>query len=236
MAPVKKRKKIKLTKVDWMSYGPGPVIGVDEVGRGCLAGPVVAAAVILAGPTKRRLFQDSKALSEERREELFLRIQSEHQWCVGFASVEEIDRINIYHASLLAMRRAVMGLRVKIGHVLIDGKARIPKLSGLEQTPLIKGDSRAEPVSAASIVAKVTRDRFMKELAGKFPHYGFEIHKGYATKLHRDQLAKVGPSPFHRRSFNWGFTEFDSAVDGDGEIVNVGTAKAAFEAELATEI
>ncbi|MBX3022513.1 MAG: ribonuclease HII [Bdellovibrionales bacterium] len=195
----------RLGLVDWLSYGPGPVIGVDEVGRGCLAGPVVAAAVILANKTRCRRFHDSKVLTESRREELFTTIQSEHQWAVGFASVEEIDRINIYHASLLAMRRAVNALQVKVGgHVLVDGIARIPRLRGMEQTTLVQGDSRAEPISAASIVAKVTRDRFMKELAEKFPHYGFEVHKGYATKFHRAQLAKVGPCAFHRRSFNWG--------------------------------
>lgn len=200
----------KLGLVDWSSFAPGPIIGVDEVGRGCLAGPVVAAAVILTTKTKRRRFFDSKLLSEERREELFLKIQSEHHWAVGFASVEEIDRINIYHASLLAMRRAVNGLRIKTGgHVLVDGIARIPRLKGMEQTTLIQGDARCEPVSAASIVAKVTRDRFMKELATKFPHYGFEAHKGYATKHHRTQLAQVGPCPFHRRSFSWGDVETD---------------------------
>lgn len=202
----------RLGKVDWSRYEPAPVIGVDEVGRGCLAGPVVAAAVVLTSKSKRRRFHDSKQLSELRREELFTVIQSEHQWAVGFASVEEIDRINIYHASLLAMRRAVNALRLSGGHVLVDGIAKIPRLRGMEQTTLIQGDCRAEPVSAASIVAKVTRDRFMKELAGKFPHYGFEVHKGYATKIHRTQLAKVGPCPFHRRSFNWGMVEADPEV------------------------
>lgn len=206
------KKKAKLGPVKWFDLAPGPVIGVDEVGRGCLAGPVVAAAVVLSSQTRRRRYFDSKALSELRREELFSAIQSEHQWAVGFASVEEIDRINIYHASLLAMRRAVNALRLKEGHVLVDGIARIPRLRGLEQTTLIQGDARAEPVSAASIIAKVTRDRFMKTLAEKFPHYGFEIHKGYATKHHRERLAQVGPCPFHRRSFSWGQVETDPEV------------------------
>lgn len=197
-SPIKKK---KLPMIDWVSIGPAPVVGVDEVGRGCLAGPVVAAAVILSKPSKK-LFFDSKVLTEARREELFEIIKRDHSWAVGFASVVEIDRINIFHASHLAMRRAVNALQVKNGHVLVDGKFKIPYLRGMLQTALIKGDSRAEPVSAASIVAKVTRDRLMKELAGKFPHYGFEIHKGYATEFHREALKKHGPCKHHRRNFN----------------------------------
>lgn len=186
--------------VDWRRYKPSPIIGCDEVGRGCLAGPVVAAAVVLKKPIQG-VFFDSKALSESRREELFELIQSEHLWAVGLASVEEIDRINILQASLLAMRRAVQALRFKGGHVLVDGKFKIPKLERFSQTALIQGDARVEPISAASIVAKVTRDRMMKELAGKFPHYGFEENKGYGTAKHRRALAEVGPSPHHRLSF-----------------------------------
>lgn len=206
----------KLGLVDWSAYSPEPIIGVDEVGRGCLAGPVVAAAVILLSYRKRRRFFDSKQLSEIRREDLLIRIQAEHRWAVGFASVEEIDRLNIYHASLLAMRRAVMGLRVKGGHILVDGKALIPRLPGRQQTALISGDSRAEPISAASIVAKVTRDRFMKELALRYPAYGFEVHKGYATKDHRRRLAAAGPCPFHRRSFSWGDVVEDGTLPPGG--------------------
>ncbi len=198
----KKKTPRKYARVDWTTYLPAPVVGVDEVGRGCLAGPVVAGAVVLSKPLSG-LFFDSKALTEVRREELFEIIKCEHQWAVGFASVLEIDRINIFHASHLAMRRAVNALRIKTGgHVLVDGKFRIPYLRGLLQTTLIKGDSRAEPVSAASIVAKVTRDRLMKQMAEKFPHYGFEIHKGYATSVHREALARLGPCRHHRRSFN----------------------------------
>lgn len=191
--------------MNWSTIHPAPVIGVDEVGRGCLAGPVVAAAVVLSTYARRRRFFDSKALSESRREELLLNIQTTHQWSIGFASSEEIDRLNIYHASLLAMHRAIKGLGLKSGHVLIDGKARIPDLcDGHLQTTFIGGDQRCEPISAASIVAKVTRDRWMKELSQRFPDYGFEVHKGYATKVHREQLAKLGPCPEHRRSFTWG--------------------------------
>jgi ribonuclease HII len=194
----------RLGLVNWSLIQPAPVIGVDEVGRGCLAGPVVAAAVVLSSYSRRRRFFDSKQLSAARREELLIAIQSTHQWCVGFASAEEIDRVNIYHASLLAMRRAIAGLCLSGGHVLVDGKARIPDLcDGHVQTTLIGGDGRCEPISAASIVAKVTRDRWMKDLALRYPGYGFEIHKGYATELHRTQLAKLGPCPEHRRSFSW---------------------------------
>jgi ribonuclease HII len=195
------KKRTLLARVDWTTYGPAPVIGVDEVGRGCLAGPVVAGAVILSRPLSGMFF-DSKALTEARREELFEIIKNEHQWAIGFASVLEIDRINIFHASLLAMRRAVNALRIKSGgHVLVDGKFKIPHLRGFEQTTLIQGDSRAEPVSAASIVAKVTRDRLMKQMALRFPDYGFEIHKGYATERHRRALKQVGPCRHHRLSF-----------------------------------
>ncbi len=194
-------KKKRLGPVDWMQYLPSPVIGVDEVGRGCLAGPVVAAAVVLSGYIKRKTFFDSKTLTETRRQELSLLVQFEHAWCLGFASVEEIDRLNIFHASLLAMRRAVNGLKLAGGHILVDGKFVIPKLPGFQQTALVKGDSRAQPISAASIVAKVARDRWMKGLAERIPGYGFEIHKGYGTARHRSALAKLGPCEFHRRSF-----------------------------------
>jgi ribonuclease HII len=204
--------KKKLPMVDWVAIAPAPVVGVDEVGRGCLAGPVVAAAVILSKPSKK-LFFDSKVLTEVRREELFAIIQAEHAWAVGFASVLEIDRLNIFHASHLAMRRAVNALRVKNGHVLVDGKFKIPYLRGMVQTALVQGDSRAEPVSAASIAAKVTRDRWMKKLAEKFPHYGFEIHKGYATELHREALKKHGPCKHHRRSFNG--VEFETELQAE---------------------
>ena len=197
----KKKERLVLPPVDWTTFAPAPVIGVDEVGRGCLAGPVVAGAVILSRPLSG-VFFDSKVLTEARREELFEIIKSEHQWALGFASVLEIDRINIFHASHLAMRRAVNGLRIKTGgHVLVDGKFKIPYLRGLVQTTLVQGDSRAEPISAASIVAKVTRDRLMKQMGLRFPDYGFEVHKGYATERHRQALKRVGPCRHHRRSF-----------------------------------
>lgn len=199
--------------MNWLKFAPTPVVGVDEAGRGCLAGPVVAGAVILSRKGRRR-FGDSKVLSESRREELFEIIQAEHTWAVGFATVEEIDRLNILWASMLAMRRALEGLKSEVlgGHVLVDGKVRIPNLASIwSQTTLIEGDSRCEPVSAASIVAKVTRDRWMKKLAEGFPEYGFEIHKGYGTSRHRDALARLGPCAEHRRSFRGVF-------DADPEI------------------
>lgn len=178
------------------------MIGCDEAGRGCLAGPVVAAAVIMSKPNKRRVFRDSKLLPEPRREELYRRIVEHYEWSVGIASVEEIEAINILQASLLAMRRAVEGLKVQCGHVLVDGKFTIPGLTKkFLQTPLIHGDFRAENISAASIVAKVTRDRIMRELAQEFPHYGFDVNKGYGTSLHRRALAEMGATVHHRKSF-----------------------------------
>ena len=199
----KLKQKSKLDAVDWCSYTPDPVVGVDEAGRGCLAGPVVAGAVILSGISENNIFADSKTLSASRREEIFTIIQREHQWAIGFASVLEIERLNIFRASLLAMRRAVCGLRLQRGgHVLVDGKFKIPYLRGFEQTALIQGDARCAPVSAASIVAKVVRDRLMLDLAERFPSYGFEIHKGYATKLHRARIRRHGPCKHHRITFN----------------------------------
>lgn len=195
------KKKRKWGAVDWALFRPAPIIGVDEAGRGCLAGPVFAAAVILNHP-EPKIFFDSKLLTEVRREELFLRIQERHQWAVGIATVEEIDSVNILRASLLAMRRAVEGLKVQSGHVLIDGKFKIADLGpGLEQTTFIQGDSRIDPISAASIMAKVSRDRWMKKLAEEFPDYGFEIHKGYGTLKHRRALESLGPTSHHRLTF-----------------------------------
>jgi ribonuclease HII len=188
-------------RVDWMSFKPVPVLGVDEAGRGCLAGPVFAAAVVLKFHEPDTYF-DSKTLTEKRREDLFARIQERHEWAVGIATVEEIGEINILRASLLAMKRAIEGLRRERGHVLIDGKIKVPGLSRkFKQTTLIKGDLRCDPISAASIIAKVSRDRWMKKLAEEFPDYGFEVHKGYGTEMHRRALARLGPTPHHRLGF-----------------------------------
>lgn len=193
--------KPEYEKVDWRSFSPGPVIGVDEVGRGCLAGPVYASAVIFRSDILSDLVTDSKLLSEKRRDELAEQIIKEHHVGIGYATVEEIDQINILQASLLAMKRAVEQLKVKGGHVLIDGNQRIPNLLGFKQTTVIKGDLRVATISAASIVAKVTRDRLMAELGETLPHYGFSSHKGYSTQAHKAAIAQHGPCFAHRKTF-----------------------------------
>ena len=203
-APKKKKnpkEKVDLPKIDWRKFGPAPVIGVDEVGRGCLAGPVYAAAVIFDSGELQNTVTDSKLLSEERREELALLIKEKHKVGIGYATVEEIDEINILQASLLAMKRAIENLGVTSGHVLVDGNQKIPNLVGFEQTTVIKGDLRAAPISAASIVAKVTRDNLMKDLGAKFPVYGFQEHKGYSTPVHKKSIVENGPCDHHRKSF-----------------------------------
>lgn len=181
---------------------PGPVIGVDEVGRGCLAGRVYAAAVILPQDFTQTEITDSKLIPEERRTVIALEIRQVAQVCVAFAEVEEIDEINILKASLLAMKRAVDGLGVKSGTVLVDGNQKIPQLSkDFEQITIIKGDLRAKAIGAASIVAKVERDQEMIKLAQTYPNYGFEKHKGYASESHRKAIQEFGPSPIHRKTF-----------------------------------
>ncbi|ASD63625.1 ribonuclease HII [Bdellovibrio bacteriovorus] len=196
-----KKEKIEFPKIEWRDYSPTPIIGVDEVGRGCLAGPVYAAAVIFKSDALNDLVTDSKLLSEKRREELADLILKEHIVGIGSASVEEIDEINILNASLLAMKRAVEKLGVKKGHVLVDGNKKIPNLKGFEQSTIVKGDLRVAPISAASIVAKVTRDRLMKDLGAMYPLYGFEVHKGYSTPIHKQSIVDHGPCIAHRRSF-----------------------------------
>jgi ribonuclease HII len=191
--------------IDWREFTPAPVIGVDEVGRGCLAGPVYASAVIFRSDSLADLVTDSKLLSEKRREELFERIRFEHHVGIGFATVEEIDELNILQASLLAMKRAVHQLEKEgghaTGHLLVDGNCKVPGLARYKQTPIVKGDLRVAVISAASIMAKVTRDRLMKELGEEFPLYGFEAHKGYSTPAHKKAIVDHGPCCHHRRSF-----------------------------------
>ncbi|MBC7370116.1 MAG: ribonuclease HII [Bdellovibrionaceae bacterium] len=178
------------------------VVGVDEVGRGCLAGPVYAAAVSFKSGKFTNLVTDSKLLSAERREELAAGILLHHQVGIGFATVEEIDEINILQASLLAMRRAVEKLEIVCGHILIDGNMKIPNMpSQYEQTTVVKGDLRVALISAASIVAKVTRDQLMKDMATQYPHYGFDSHKGYSTAVHKKSISVHGPCIHHRRTF-----------------------------------
>lgn len=179
----------------------GPLIaGVDEVGRGPLAGAVVAAAVIL--PTQHGIIglADSKKLSEKRREALFDVIQENClAWAIGEASVEEIDQINILQASLLAMQRAIDSLNISPTQVLVDGKHK-PKVP-YPTIAIIGGDATVEAISAASILAKVTRDRAMKALDAQYPGYGFAQHKGYGTKQHLAAIDELGPCDIHRRSF-----------------------------------
>ncbi len=176
------------------------VAGVDEVGRGPLCGAVVTAAVIL-DPGKPILgLNDSKKLSLTRREALFDEIQEKAlAWCVARAEVAEIDRLNILHATMLAMQRAVEGLRVQPRLALIDGN-RCPKLA-VPSAPVVKGDSQVPAIAAASILAKVTRDREMQVLDVLYPGYGLAGHKGYPTAEHLDALRRLGPTPIHRRSF-----------------------------------
>lgn len=177
----------------------GPVCGVDEAGRGPLAGPVVAAAVIFPSPRAPKGINDSKLLTAELREALFDEIMGSAAVGIGIATVEEIDEINILQATFLAMRRAVSALPEAPRHALIDGNQR-PDL-GCPATPIVKGDGLSLSIAAASIVAKVTRDRIMREIDPSHPGYGFARHKGYGTPAHLAAIARLGPSPVHRRSF-----------------------------------
>jgi ribonuclease HII len=201
-----------IRRFSWRKLEPAPIIGVDEVGRGCIAGPVYAAAVVLQSSKDVRHYTDSKLLSEKRRNELAESVRAHHRFSIGIATVEEIERLNILQASLLAMARAVQGLGFDSGHLLVDGKFKIPNLSGFAQTPLIKGDLRASPISAASIVAKVARDNFMTELGRVYGHYGFEQNKGYGTETHRKAVAKHGPCEAHRKTF-LGVREFVASLE-----------------------
>jgi ribonuclease HII len=179
---------------------PGLIAGVDEAGRGPLAGPVVAAAVILDDLNPIHGLADSKKLSPAKRELLYDEIRAKALCCsVAEASVEEIDRLNILQATLLAMRRAVEGLRLTPAKVLVDGN-RLPPLPMLAEA-IVKGDSKVAAISAASILAKVTRDRWCAQYHAAFPAYGFEGHKGYGTAEHLAALREHGPCPQHRRSF-----------------------------------
>ncbi|MEI7516045.1 MAG: ribonuclease HII [Betaproteobacteria bacterium] len=178
----------------------GLIAGVDEAGRGPLAGPVVAAAVILDDRHAIKGLADSKKLSARRREALFDEIRAKALCCsVAQASVEEIDELNILQATLLAMRRAVMGLRLPPKLVLVDGN-RLPVLD-IRAEAIVKGDDKVPAISAASILAKVTRDRWCLEYHQQFPQYGFDQHKGYGTADHLAALRLHGPCPQHRRTF-----------------------------------
>src|SRR5690606_11987530 len=182
------------------AYRGNLLAGVDEVGRGPLAGDVVTAAVILDPEQPIHELNDSKVLSEKKREALFEEIKQKARcWFVARASVAEIDSINIYQATLLAMRRAVEGLALQPEYVLVDGN-KCPDWSWPSEA-VIKGDGRVAAISAASILAKVTRDREMVAFDARYPCYGFASHKGYAVASHLEALKTLGPCPIHRRSF-----------------------------------
>lgn len=178
----------------------GLLAGVDEAGRGPLAGPVVAAAVILDDINPVRGLADSKKLSAFKREELYHMIRERSLcFCIAEATVEEIDALNILEATMLAMRRAVQGLRLTPAKVLVDGN-RLPTLDVLAEA-IVKGDAKIPSISAASILAKVYRDHWCHQLHSQFPLYGFDRHKGYGTPEHIQALRTHGPTPWHRRSF-----------------------------------
>jgi len=196
----------KIESIDWLFYeksakekGCNLICGVDEAGRGPLAGPVFAAAVILPDGKVIDGVNDSKKLSEKKRELLFDKIIIEAiDYSIASASEKEIDELNILNATFLAMKRAVEGLK-NVDYALIDGN-RMPPLDVSGET-VIKGDAKSASIAAASILAKVSRDRYMLEMAKLYPDYKFEQHKGYGTKLHYEMLDKFGPSEIHRQTF-----------------------------------
>ncbi len=176
------------------------IVGIDEAGRGPLAGDVYAAAVILNDDVLINYLNDSKKISEKRRELLYDEIiEKAERYSIATASVKEIDEINILQAAMLAMKRAYEGLGVKADLVLIDGN-KLPDIDA-EMRYVIKGDATSASISAASILAKVARDRYMRDLAKKYPQYAFDKHKGYGTKLHYEMIEKYGISDIHRKSF-----------------------------------
>ncbi|MGE0349779.1 ribonuclease HII [Hydrogenophaga sp.] len=197
---MRSNKFLKAEQASLVWDAPGLLAGVDEAGRGPLAGPVVAAAVILDDRAPIKGLSDSKQLSASRRERLYDEIRAKALCCcVAQASVEEIDRLNILQATLLAMRRAVLGLRLKPTKVLVDGN-RLPPLDVLAEA-IVSGDALVPAISAASILAKVTRDRLLCELHLQHPEYGFDRHKGYGTAQHMQALRMHGALAVHRRSF-----------------------------------
>jgi ribonuclease HII len=176
------------------------IAGVDEVGVGPLAGPVVAAAVVFPATARIRGVDDSKTVRRAAREQLVEAIYAQASAVgIGVVSVEDIDRLNIYHAALEAMRLAILALSVEPEYLLVDAR-RVPGID-VPQLPLVKGDARSFSIAAASIVAKVARDRMMVELDASYPHYGFAANMGYGTKAHLDAIERCGPCPVHRRSF-----------------------------------
>lgn len=187
-------------------FSGGLLAGVDEAGRGPLAGPVVAAAVILNPDDPIDGLADSKKLSEARREALFPLVKSRSlAWAIAWSDHDEIDSLNILHATMLAMRRSLLELKLAPTHVQVDGN-RCPSLAGTglscTMEAIVGGDALVPEISAASILAKVTRDRMMKSFDAVYPGYGFAGHKGYPTAAHRKALEQLGPSPIHRKTFS----------------------------------
>lgn len=184
---------------------PQPLIGVDEVGRGCLSGPVYAAAVLFKSKIDIDKYFDSKQIKESKRKELVSSILENHSSAIGIGTVEEIEQFNIRQATFLAMSRAIQELTTKnkivSGTLLIDGRDTLPNFEQFHQQAVIKGDQQVRIISAASLVAKVARDQFMMELHHEFSQYGYDKHKGYGTKHHRDQIQKYGPTIWHRKTF-----------------------------------
>ena len=175
--------------------------GVDEVGRGSLIGPVYAAAVILNKSINIKILKDSKTLSKKKRKELNFYIKKNSIWAIGQASIKEIERINILHASLLAMKRAIIKLKKKPSLVLIDGN-KLPTIKNYNLKYIIKGDQKISSISAASIIAKVSRDRYITTLSKKFKKYGWDTNFGYGTKEHLGAIKKYGITKYHRKTFS----------------------------------
>ncbi len=198
----------KASPKDWLFFeaelsqkGFQHIAGVDEVGRGPLAGPVVAAAVIFPLNFKLKGVNDSKKLNSLQREKLLKQIKKKALSIgVGTAEVGDIHKLNILKASLKAMHQAILNLKKRPEFVLVDGREKIPHLK-IPQMPIVKGDSKSQSIAAASIVAKVTRDKIMQNLHQQFPEFGFDQHKGYATKKHKEALKKFGPTPLHRLGY-----------------------------------
>lgn len=193
--------------MDWLEFekealakGYKSLCGVDEAGRGPLAGPVCAAAVILPEGVIIDGVNDSKKLSEKKRESLFDVIREQAlSYSIAYATVDEIEEINILNATMLAMRRAIDGLDIKADYAMIDGN-KIPPLD-IDAECIVKGDAKSMSIACASILAKVSRDRLLYKYAEEYPMYGFDKHKGYGTKVHREAILKYGPCPYHRKSF-----------------------------------
>jgi ribonuclease HII len=213
--PSKKLSKGEQARLAWDPAGL--MAGVDEAGRGPLAGPVVAAAVILDDARRIRGLADSKVLTPLMREKLYDQIMDKALCCsVAEASVEEIDTLNIFHATMLAMKRAVEGLRLKPAKVLVDGN-RLPRIEILAEA-IVGGDAKVKAISAASILAKVHRDRLLTRLHDEFPQYGFAAHKGYGTPEHLEALRAHGACPHHRKFFSPVAASF---ITPDGDVIEL---------------